>query len=110
MTNKDNLRRRGATLDDDQLAAIAKKKIAQLSRHVHPPVPNPSPLGLLAFGLTTCLLQVKITGIAGSAANDLAGVDTAVMGFAMFFGGLVQVRPLLTDFASVCIRVRKNNC
>lgn len=95
MTNKDNLRRRGAAVDDDQLAVIAEN-IAQLSRHVHPPVPNPSPLGLLAFGLTTCLLQVKITGIAGLAANDLAGVDTAVMGFAMFFGGLVQVRPFMT--------------
>lgn len=74
--------------NEDQLAIIASN-IEKLSKHVHPSVPNPAPLGLLGFGLTTALLQLKPTGIGGA---DTVGVDTAVMGFAMFFGGLLQVR------------------
>ena len=34
------------------------KEMKALSPHVHPPVPNPAPIGLFAFGLTTALLQV----------------------------------------------------
>lgn len=53
-------------------------------------MPNPAPLGLLAFGLTTALLQLKHTRIDddGNAVDAVA----VVLGFAMFFGGLLQVR------------------
>jgi succinate-acetate transporter protein len=54
-------------------------------------VPNPAPLGLIAFGLTTALLQVKHARLGGDSAQELAGVDVEVMGFALFFGGLLQV-------------------
>lgn len=54
-------------------------------------VPNPAPLGLIGFGLTTALLQVKHTRAGGEDSEDLDGVDTVVLGFAMFFGGLLQV-------------------
>lgn len=82
----------------DQLAFIASN-IKKLSNHVHPPVPNPAPLGLLGFGLTTALLQLKPTGIGGA---DTFGVDTAVMGFAMFFGGLLQIIAGISE-------IRRNN-
>lgn len=55
-------------------------------------MPNPAPLGLIGFGLTTALLQVKHTRLGGEDKDDLEGVDTVVLGFAMFFGGLLQVR------------------
>jgi succinate-acetate transporter protein len=58
----------------------------------HPSVPNPAPLGLIAFGLTTALLQVKHSRLGGDSMQELAGVDVEVMGFALFFGGLLQVR------------------
>jgi succinate-acetate transporter protein len=54
-------------------------------------VPNPGPLGLLAFGLTTAMLQIKHARFVGSEPKQLSGVDVEVMGFALFFGGLLQV-------------------
>jgi GPR1/FUN34/yaaH family len=66
--------------------------IKDLAAHVHPPVPNPAPLGLIAFGLTTGLLMIKHTRIAGEDQEDLHGVNTVLLGFALFFGGLLQVR------------------
>jgi hypothetical protein len=66
--------------------------VKDLAEHLHPPVPNPAPLGLIAFGLTTALVMIKHTRIGGEDDADLKGVDTVVMGFALFFGGLVQVR------------------
>ena len=68
------------------------ESIKGLHKHVHPPVPNPAPLGLIGFGLTTCLLQMKHTRITGDSADEMNGVDTVCLGFAMFFGGLLQVR------------------
>jgi succinate-acetate transporter protein len=62
-----------------------------LAAHMHPPVPNPAPLGLIAFGLTTALAMIKHTRIGGFDKTDLEGVDSALMGFALFFGGLLQV-------------------
>jgi succinate-acetate transporter protein len=62
-----------------------------LAAHMHPPVPNPAPLGLIAFGLTTALAMIKHSRIAGVDGTDLEGVDSALMGFALFFGGLLQV-------------------
>ena len=67
------------------------KEVHDLQVHVHPPVPNPAPLGLIGFGLTTALLQLKHTRIGELDSEDLDGVDTTVLGFAMFFGGLLQV-------------------
>jgi hypothetical protein len=71
--------------------SLLVKEIKALKSHIQPPVPNPAPLGLIAFGLTTALLQVKHTRIAGDTKEELDGVDTVVMGFAMFFGGLLQI-------------------
>mmetsp|Transcript_1200 Transcript_1200/g.3365 ORF Transcript_1200/g.3365 Transcript_1200/m.3365 type:complete len:252 (-) Transcript_1200:185-940(-) len=66
-------------------------EIRDLKPHIHPPVPNPAPLGLIAFGLTTALLQMKHTRITGHSADARDGVDTVTLGFAMFFGGLLQI-------------------
>jgi succinate-acetate transporter protein len=65
--------------------------------HAPSSVPNPAPLGLIAFGLTTALLQVKHARLGGDSAQELAGVDVEVMGFALFFGGLLQVRRFWND-------------
>ena len=70
----------------DQMVAEVKA----LQPHIHPAVPNPAPLGLIGFGLTTALLQMKHTSITGSLDDDHDGFDALVLGFAMFFGGLIQ--------------------
>jgi succinate-acetate transporter protein len=75
-------------------------EIRRLSSHVHPPVPNPAPLGLIAFGLTTALLQVKHTRLAGEEESD--GVDNLVLGFALCFGGLIQLIAGISE-------IRRNN-
>lgn len=75
--------------------------IQALGKHVHPPVPNPAPLGLIGFGLTTCLLQMKTTRITGVSAEEMQGVDTVILGFAMFFGGLLQIRGLSFKFHGI---------
>jgi uncharacterized protein len=78
------------------------QEIRQLRSHVNPPVPNPAPLGLFAFGLTTALLQVKHARLGGSSEADIEGVEAIVLGFAMFFGGLLQVVAGLSE-------VKRNN-
>jgi succinate-acetate transporter protein len=65
-------------------------------------VPNPAPLGLMAFGLTTALLQIKHARFGGSDAVELSGVDVEVMGFALFFGGLLQVCFLIRSIGLIC--------
>jgi succinate-acetate transporter protein len=72
---------------EDQVA----KEIRALGPHIHSPVPNPSPIGLFAFGLTTALLQMKHTHLAGSAEHETVGVENLTWGFAMFYGGLLQI-------------------
>lgn len=74
------------------------QEIAKLKVHIHPPVPNPAPIGLIGFGLTTALLQMKHTRLTGEDPADLRGVDTVTMGFAMFFGGLAQVKKMKTNW------------
>jgi hypothetical protein len=86
------------TMDLGQLV----NELHDLRAHVNPPVPNPAPLGLFAFGLTTALLQIKHTRLGGSDAEDIAGVEALVLGFAMFFGGFLQVVAGLSE-------VKRNN-
>lgn len=86
------LHRRVKSKDHEQHVARVADEIKNLSEHLHKPVPNPAPLGLIAFGLTTALLQMKHTRIAGDSKDEMNGVDAVTMGFAMFFGGLLQVR------------------
>jgi uncharacterized protein len=76
--------------DKDNFNGIVRE-IRDLHGHLHPPVPNPAPLGLFAFGLTTALLQVKHTRLGGDESEKIEGVEAIVMGFAMFFGGLLQI-------------------
>lgn len=72
---------------DDRIAT----EIRELAPFIHPPVPNPAPLGLFGFGLTTALLQVKHTGLGGDSEQDATGTENLVWGFGIFFGGLLQV-------------------
>jgi len=81
-------------VQEEKMELIADN-IKELAKHVHPPVPNPAPLGLLGFGLTTCLLQMKHTKITGDSGDEMKGVDTVTLGFAMFFGGLLQVSQII---------------
>ena len=84
--------------EQDRLLA----ELRALHSHINPPVPNPAPLGLFAFGFTTALLQIKHTRLGGDEADDIAGVETMVLGFAMFFGGLLQIIAGLSE-------IRRNN-
>jgi succinate-acetate transporter protein len=102
MKHNEGLRRRTEGTPAQHHDFLLAKEIKALKCHIHPPVPNPAPLGLIAFGLTTALLQMKHTRIAGDSEDDLNGVDTVVLGFAMFFGGLLQVIAGLGE-------VRRNN-
>lgn len=77
-------------------------ELRQLGPFIHPPCPNPAPLGLFAFGLTTALLQVKHTGLSGDNEGDNKGTENLVWGFAIFFGGLLQVIAGLVE-------VKRNN-
>ena len=77
-------------------------EIHELGPSIHPPVPNPAPLGLFAFGLTTALLQVKHTKLAGDTEEDGKGTENLVWGFAIFYGGLLQVIAGIAE-------IRRNN-
>jgi succinate-acetate transporter protein len=81
-------------------SVLVADEIRRLSSHVHPPVPNPAPLGLIAFGLTTALLQVKHIRLVGE--EELDGVDNLVLGFALCFGGLIQLIAGISE-------IRRNN-
>jgi GPR1/FUN34/yaaH family len=85
------VRRRVAVEAGDEEIRKIVTGIDNLAQHVHPNVPNPAPLGLIAFGFTTCLLQMKHSRLTGSEPDEMAGVNTIMLGFAMFFGGLLQV-------------------
>ena len=88
-----DLRQQSAATNNIERTTVASivEEIKGLKLHIHPPVPNPAPLGLIAFGLTTALLQVKHTRLGGESKEDLDGVDNLVLGFGMFFGGLLQI-------------------
>jgi len=78
------------------------RELHAINDNVHVKVPNPAPLGLIAFGFTTALLQLKHTRIGGSLEEEMDGVSEVVLGFAMFFGGFLQVVAGLGE-------VRRNN-
>lgn len=82
---------------EDIESLVAELKL--LHKDINPPVPNPAPLGLFAFGFTTCLLQIKHSGLCG---DDSAGVTSLVLGFATFFGGLLQIIAGVSE-------IRRNN-
>ena len=71
--------------------SLIADRMRDLAAHVHPPVPNPAPLGLIAFGFTVALVMVKHSRIGGEETTEVKGVDSVTMGFALFFGGLLQV-------------------
>lgn len=95
-------------MSSEQAPSPIVEELRRLKDHVHPPVPNPAPLGLIGFGLTTALLQMKHTRIAGDSVDEMNGVDNITLGFAMFFGGLLQVstsRECFTLFQSHLIEL-----
>jgi succinate-acetate transporter protein len=98
----DGIHRRTQRTPNRSHDILIAEEIKALKSHIHPPVPNPAPLGLIAFGLTTALLQIKHTRIGGDSDDDLDGVDTVVMGFAMFYGGLLQIIAGISE-------IRRNN-
>jgi len=51
---------------------------------------NPSPLGLLAFGMTTVLLNLHNAG--------LFGMNTMILAMGVFYGGLAQVIVALQEY------------
>jgi len=77
-------------------------EIKELKQRLHHPVPNPAPLGLFAFGLTTALLNLKHSRIIGSTRQDAIGTENLVWGFALFYGGLLQLIAGLGE-------IRRNN-
>ena len=88
--------------DSDVQLLVAELRSLQETTAMSAKVPNPAPLGLFAFGFTTALLQLKHTRIGGSSPEEMAGVTTAVVGFAMFFGGFLQVVAGISE-------IRRNN-
>jgi uncharacterized protein len=58
-----------------------------------PPFADPGPLGLAAFALTTFVLSFANAGI-------VPGAGAAVLGLAMFYGGLVQLIAGIWEFAN----------
>jgi uncharacterized protein len=81
---------------------LVVEELKGLKENVKSEIPNPAPLGLFAFGFTTCLLQLKHTRIGGADPEDMEGVTAAVLGFAMFFGGFLQVVAGITE-------IKRNN-
>lgn len=86
---------------DFELSNAVAEEVRALANRINK-TPNPAPLGLFAFGLTTALLQLKHTRIAGEGADDFQGIETLVLGYAMFFGGLLQVIAGLSE-------IKRNN-
>eukprot|EP00934_Nitzschia_sp_Nitz4_P008459 Nitzschia sp. Nitz4//scaffold88_size82704//61361//62059//NITZ4_005302-RA/size82704-exonerate_est2genome-gene-0.34-mRNA-1//1//CDS//3329559524//8449//frame0 len=65
--------------------------IADLKSSVNPERPTATPIGLFSFGLCICVLQLAHSKMVGSDAATLTGIDGVVTGFAMFYGGLLQI-------------------
>eukprot|EP00934_Nitzschia_sp_Nitz4_P004993 Nitzschia sp. Nitz4//scaffold133_size116822//104672//105409//NITZ4_003825-RA/size116822-processed-gene-0.130-mRNA-1//1//CDS//3329535450//4983//frame0 len=65
--------------------------LTELKKSVSPEQPSAAPLGLFAFGLCTCILQLSHSKMIGSDADTMAGINGVVVGFGMFYGGVLQL-------------------
>jgi uncharacterized protein len=74
-------------------AVIPQAAPAEESAPAAPPFADPGPLGLAAFALTTFVLSFANAGI-------VAGAGAAVLGLAMFYGGLGQLIAGVWEFAN----------
>jgi hypothetical protein len=83
---------------EERLSALEEK----VAKHSHPApvagegIANPAPLGLFAFGLTTLMLNLVNSKLV------VIGTEGLVIGYGMFFGGMVQLLAGMWEF-------RKNN-
>ncbi len=75
-----------------QYASENSETLATAPAAVAPAVANPAPLGLCGFALTTFVLSANNAGLFA-----LAGIS-AVVGLALFYGGLVQLLAGLQEF------------
>ena len=66
---------------------------AENAAPAEPPFADPGPLGLAAFALTTFVLSFANAGI-------VAGAGSAVLGLALFYGGLGQLIAGIWEFAN----------
>ena len=64
---------------------------------------NPAPLGLLAFGLTTVLLNLHNAGFLGSASMGM------IMAMGIFYGGIAQMILGISGFLVPAIMSLENN-
>mmetsp|Transcript_7411 Transcript_7411/g.10601 ORF Transcript_7411/g.10601 Transcript_7411/m.10601 type:complete len:246 (+) Transcript_7411:1617-2354(+) len=78
------------------------EQIKTLESLLHLKVPNPAPLGLFSFGLTTALFQMKHSRLAGVERSDMHSAEKFAWGFAIFYGGLLQ-------FVAGLGEIRRNN-
>lgn len=80
------------------LHSVVEVPKAEVAKEVAkgPPLANPGPMALFAFGITTMMLMLIETGITEHSAINL------VYGYSMFHGGVVQ---LVVGF----IEIRRNN-
>lgn len=72
---------------EDRIVAL-ERKLSEHEGDAHPktpPIANPGPLGLFAFGITTLLLNIVNSGMVESASISI------VLGYGMFYGGLAQM-------------------
>ena len=54
---------------------------------------NPAPLGLIAFGMTTVLLNLHNAGLFG-----LVGLGTMILAMGVFYGGIAQIIAGIMEF------------
>jgi succinate-acetate transporter protein len=74
-------------------AVIPQAAPAERAAPAAPPFADPGPLGLAAFALTTFMLSFANAGL-------VPGAGAAVLGLAMFYGGLAQLIAGIWEFAN----------
>jgi succinate-acetate transporter protein len=62
---------------------MATRRIRHAAKKIKDNTANPAPLGLMAFGMTTVLLNLHNAGF--------FGLGSMILGMGMFFGGIAQV-------------------
>lgn len=60
-----------------------KKQLSEVVAKIKDTTANPAPLGLMAFGMTTVLLNLHNTG--------LYGLGTMILAMGIFYGGIAQI-------------------